>query len=206
MAFAAPVSCCSIYPHETIQLLVTAAEATSTDTLPILFDAVPHKLWRLVHPTGSLLPTDESWRRPGSALVEEDGADSALSQAMLRSIFRIIMLQIEEGSLDVGAEVAAGDCNLKEEGQPQSINIANMRMVHQDVEAVNVPWRSAVEALSATCGTGGEDGRGAVSDAFSARLISMFCDQDDALVDVLLINLEIYCNVRPQVRAGPYLL
>lgn len=67
-------------------------------------------------------------------------------------------------------------------------------------------WSTVVDALVATaadtakcptrCPSAG--GGGSHID-FSQRLVRLFCDQDDALVDMLLTNLDIFLHARAQV-------
>ncbi|CAN0028584.1 unnamed protein product, partial [Hapterophycus canaliculatus] len=60
------------------------------------------------------------------------------------------------------------------------------------------PWRTAAEALAATAAASA-DLEGS-SFGFAGRLVRLFSDQDDALVDMLLTNLDIFHDTRqPEV-------
>ncbi|CAM9444884.1 unnamed protein product [Ectocarpus fasciculatus] len=169
----------------TQQLLVEAAETRWRSVLVCLLRSVPPTLWRWAN-NGTLLLQKAPSQSPGSAFVEVRGADGALAQAMLGLVFRIIRLGDGRGPSDVatfvGARVVTNNEDRKEEldkrdrgGAPQ-----------------NQPWTTAVEALVATATASADDEESCLG--FAGRLVRLFADQDDALVDMLLINLRIFHN------------
>lgn len=182
------------------QLLADAAEVMgSPSTSEILLGTVPASLWRMSGPRRSLLPAEKPPTCPGAAFVDPEGASGPLSQAMLRLVFWMIQLDSEGrflvprpiahgASIDPGIDKGDdGDC------------AARRGLLGEEVAA---PWQSAVEALAATCDASCLDERNTNVD-FDEHLTHVFCDQDDALVDMLLTNLRIYRNVYPQVSLRP---
>ena len=170
----------------------------------------------------------ESSRLPGSAFVEEDGATGALAQAMLSIVFRMIRLGHERGFLRIvrpGQEreffIAPGGRRATE--PVDGCQETKKKKDHLEGEGAGMfdcftlqgqsqsrtPWETVVEALTATVAamaTAGAEGgpvtasgEGVSSLGFAGRLVRLFCDQDDALVDMLLTNLHIFLNAKSPV-------
>lgn len=173
-----------------------AAEARWHDTLPALFALIPAALWRLTDGKGSLLPRQQSARPPGSSFVEEDGADDALSQASLTIIFRIVRVCGERGLFGVqdrDNKMLGRNKNTAEHPGKGAVAVGHERM--------GQPWSTVVDALVASAADTmctSADGPGSHL-VFSRRLVRLFCDQDDALVDMLSTNLDVFLHARPQV-------
>lgn len=196
------------------QLLMGAADTRWHRALADTFRSVPPALWRLASPTGSLLPPREPSRPPGCAFVETDGADAALAQAMLTVVFRIVRRGDVPGCPLLPDAVNSDGCREDREGSIDSKRGRGQEEEHQAAR----PWGTAAEALAATVrascdgdGNGDGDGEGGVGgdgDAdswmgFAGRLVRLFSDQDDALVDMLLQNLYIFHGTRPAVCTSP---
>lgn len=180
-----------------------AAETRWRDVLPDILHAVPPTLWRLTSPAGSLLPPKEPSRSPGCAFVETEGADGALAQAMLTLVFRIVRCGDVPGSLLVPGVVDSGDLRASIEGNTDP---KGARGEEERLQATR-PWSTAAEALAATARARADDDGDGGGDAdawmgFAGRLVRLFSDQDDALVDMLLQNLHIFHDTRPVVSAS----
>lgn len=175
-----------------------AAETRWHDVLADIFRSVPPSLWRLASRPGSLLPLKEPSRSPGCAFVEVDGADGALSQAMLTLVFRIVRCGDVPGSLLAPGVVCPGGFCENSEGNTD----AGGEMRPEERPQATRPWSTAEEALAATAfaSADGDDGDGD-GVGFAGRLVRLFSDQDDALVDMLIQNLYIFHNTRPMVSA-----
>ncbi|CAM9334702.1 unnamed protein product [Ectocarpus sp. 4 AP-2014] len=179
---------------EVTQLLVEAAETRWRSVLVGLLRSVPPTLWRLAN-NGSLLLQEEPSRSPGSAFVEVRGADGALAQAMLGLVFRIVRLGDERGSFDVAALVDARVVPNNED-RTEELDKRDRGGAPQ-----NQPWTTAVEALVATATASADDQESCLG--FAGRLVRLFADQDDALVDVLILNLRIFHNTaKAELDAG----
>lgn len=178
---------CSSVP----QLLVEAAETRWRSVLVGLLSSVPPTLWRLAN-NGSLLLQEEPSRSPGSAFVEVRGADGALAQAMLGLVFRIVRLGDERGPFDVAALVDARVVPNNED-RTEELDKRDGGGAQK-----NQPWTTAVEALVATATASADDQESCLG--FAGRLVQLFADQDDALVNMLLLNLRIFHNTA--VSAG----
>ncbi|CAM9492111.1 unnamed protein product [Ectocarpus sp. 13 AM-2016] len=179
---------------EVTQLLVEAAKTRWRSVLVGLLRSVPPTLWRLAN-NGSLLLQEEPSRSPGSAFVEERGADGALAQAMLGLVFRTVRLGDERGPFDVAALVDARDVP-NNEGRTEELDKRERVGAPQ-----NQPWTTAVEALVAMATASADDQESCLG--FAGRLVRLFADQDDALVDMLLLNLHIFHNTaKAELDAG----
>ena len=185
--------------------MMEAAETRRDGVLADILRSVPPTLWRLVIPTGSLLPAKEPLRSPGCAFVEPDGAHGALAQAMLTLVFRIVRRGDVPDSLVVpGVEISDG-YRENRDGNREATGGGG-----QDEKPPGTrPWSTAAEALAATArasADAGADGDGdGNADAwmgFAGRLVRLFSDQDDALIDMLLQNLYIFHNTQPAVSAS----
>lgn len=155
------------------------------------------------------MPAPESSRPPGSAFVEEDGATGALAQAMLSIVFRMIRVGHERGLLveqgegatvpiDDGGRKSDDDRERRENHHPgeKGAVLESVTRRGRSQTLSGRPWRTIVQALNATVvGSAG----GVSRLGFAERLVQLFCDQDDALVDMLLTNLHIFLNARPRV-------
>lgn len=175
-----------------------AAETRWHDTLPALFALIPPALWRLTDGKGSLLPRQQSARPPGSSFVEEDGADDALSQASLTIVFRIVRLCGERGMFGVQDR---GDTMLGRNKNAAEHPDKGKDAVAVGHERTGQAWGTVVDALvssAADTRCTSADGPGSQL-CFSRRLVRLFCDQDDALVDMLSANLDLFLRARPQV-------
>lgn len=168
-----------------------AAETRWRSVLVGLLRSVPPILWRLAN-NGTLLLQEEPSQSPGSAFVEVRGADGALAQAMLGLVFRIIRLGDGRGRFDVAALVDARVVPNNED-RTEELDKRDGGGAPQ-----NQPWRTAVEALVAAATVIADDEESCLG--FAGRLVRLFADQDDALVDMLLINLRIFHNTA--VSAG----
>lgn len=196
------------------QLLIDAAEERWRPALADIFCWVPRILWRLSSRAESLMLAPESSRSPGSAFVEEDGATGALAQAMLTIVFRMIRLEHERGLLTEqgGAAIEpiesrermANDAHERRKGHHRGEEGAVLEsLARRGRSQTRRPWTTIVEALTATVAGSAE---GVSRLGFAGRLVRLFCDQDDALVDMLLTNLHIFLNARPRVsHPGPRL-
>lgn len=180
------------------QLLMEAAEKRWHSALGDIFRSVPQALWRLASHTGSLVPQEEPSRSPGFMFVEEGGANRAVAQAMLTLVFRIIRCGGKPGSLGAPSLVDTG----LRAGTDISSQMQEAGGGGQEGKTATTtrPWTTAAEALTATAAAT------AVGDAeswlgFAGRLVRLFSDQDDALVDMLLTNLYIFHDTRPAVSA-----
>lgn len=191
------------------QLLIGVADEKWRPALVDVFVFVPRTLWRLSRRSESLMLAPESSRSPGSAFVEEDGATSALAQAMLIIVFRMVRLGHERGLLVVqgggaiepidGRERKSDDDRDRRDSHHPGEKGAVLASVARRGRSQTLsrrPWRTIVQVLTATvAGSAG----GVSHLGFAGRLVQLFCDQDDALVDMLLTNLHIFLNVRPRV-------
>ncbi|CAN0446179.1 unnamed protein product, partial [Ectocarpus sp. 8 AP-2014] len=166
-------------------LLVEAAETRWRSVLVELLRSVPPTLWRLAN-NGSPLLQEEPSRSPGSAFVEVRGADGALAQAMLGLVFRIVRLGDERGPFDV---VALVDARVVPNNEDRTEDLDKR---DRGGAPHNQPWKTAVEALVATATASADDQESCLG--FAGRLVRLFADQDDALVDMLLLNLRIFHN------------
>ena len=156
-------------------------------------------MWRLSSRTESLMLAPESSRSPGSAFVEEDGATGALAQAMLSVVFRMVRLGHERGLLiePSGATIDPIDHCERRKGHHAGGEGAVLQSLARGGRLqARRPWRTVVDALTATI-TGSAEALSHVG--FAGRLVRLFCDQDDALVEMLLTNLRIFLNARPPV-------
>lgn len=185
------------------QLLMDTAEATSLSLLTDLFASVPLTLWRVAGCRGFvLLPVDEPARLPGATFVEEYEASSLVCRGVLSLVFKMICIQIGKGLPAVG-DVAQPP---QLDGSDPKDDVANdEQSVPRDGcsrSEARGPWRTPAEALVSICAASCSDGCEEVRLSFGPRLISIFCEQDDALVDMLLTNLHIYHGVRDEVMAG----
>eukprot|EP00903_Cladosiphon_okamuranus_P010050 g9529.t1 len=183
---------------EVTQLLMEAAETRWRCALGDVLRSVPPALWRLASPTGTLLPPKERSRPPGCAFVEADGADGALTQAMLSVVFRILRRGDVPGSPTVPGVADSDDLRANAEGTTDENGAKGEKNVKPQASR---PWSTAAEALAATAraSTSG-DPAGDGADAwtgFAGRLVRVFSDQDDALVDMLLQNLHLFYDSRP---------
>lgn len=136
---------------------------------------------------------------PGAALIDPDGASGPLSQAMLRLVFWMIQLHSEGRFLVPRQGVDGGSIDPGNDKADGIGRAAGRGLLSKEIA---VPWQSAVEALAATCDASCFDELKTTGN-FDERLTHVFCDQDDALVDMLLTNLRIYQNVYPQVSPRP---
>lgn len=174
-----------------------AAETKWPRVLTVIFDSVPPTLWRLTRRTGSLLPEDKRLRSPGSAFVEEGGAEGALAQGMLCIVLRIVRLGCERGLLGVqgGSDTDIdGNKGDKDEERRHGAGLVSMARLGQS--RIGTPWTSAIEALVATVAGGCSSNEGESRLGLAGRLVRVFCDQDDALVDMLLVNMRIFHKLR----------
>lgn len=117
---------------------------------------------------------------------------------MLRLTLSMIRVQSDGGLLAFQNEFEVGRCAQGRDEGRKSDDEGRIGLLRQERTAV--PWSSAVEALSASCFVSCSDGK-ETGAGFGALLTRAFCDQDDALVDMLLTNLYIYRNARDQVSA-----
>lgn len=184
------------------QLLMEAAEKRWHGVLADILRSVPPTLWRLASHTGSLLPLKEPSRSPGCGFVETEGADGALAQAMLTLVFRIVRCGDATGSLLVPSVVNSDGFRKNSQGSTDAEGGRGQEEKPQTTQ----PWRTAVEALAATAtasadGDGDGDGDADSWMGFAGRLVRLFSDQDDALVDMLVQNLHIFHSTRPAVSA-----
>ncbi|CAN0463837.1 unnamed protein product [Ectocarpus sp. 12 AP-2014] len=187
-------ACAKFSMRHALSLLVEAAETRWRSVLVRLLRSVPPTLWRLAN-NGSILRQGEPSRSPGSAFVEVRGADGALAQAMLGLVFRIVRLGDERGPFDVAALVDARDVPNNED-RTEELDKRDRGGVPQ-----NQQWTTAVEALVATATASADDQESCLG--FAGRLVRLFADQDDALVDMLLLNLRIFHNTaKPELDAG----
>lgn len=183
------------------QLLMEAAETQWRSVLGDIFRSVPPTLWRLASPTGSLLPRNEPSRSPGCSLVETEGAEGVLTQAMLTVVFRIVRCGDVPGSLLVPGVVNSDDLCANVKGNTDAKGASGEDGLPQATQ----PWSTAAEALTATArasADGDADGDANAWMGFAGRLVRLFSDQDDALVDMLLQNLYIFHSTRPAVSAS----
>lgn len=179
-----------------------AAEATALGVLRALFKWVPPTLSALAGGSCSLLPQNEPSPSPGVSFAEEAGADGTLSQAMLSIVFRIVRVSGETGLL-----VAPGGGNggglggsQRKGGAGQCGGLVGSARWKQS--RTNPSWSTAVEALTSTAAAVVTSVSSAEREShvgFAARLVRLFGDQDDALVDMVWVNLRIYQATRPQV-------
>lgn len=152
--------------------------------------SVLQTLWAISGGKGSLLPLGEDRdgvQPPGVAFVEEWGADGALSQAMVSTVFRMLRCHGElkwESDSDIVESEYSSD----------------VLQAGQSTAGRRRPWGSAVDALMDTATemrpSEGRRSRG----GFGARLTRAFVDQDDALMDMLLDNLHVFHSIYPQVQ------
>lgn len=167
------------------------SEATLTnEVFSRLSRSVPQTLWAISGGKGSLLPLGEGQdgvQPPGVAFVEEWGADGALSQAMISTVFRMLRWHGEvkwENDSDIVERDYSGDVS----------------QARQSEAGRRRPWGSAVDALMDTAAemrpSEGRRSRG----GFGARLTRVFVDQDDALMDMLLDNLLVFHSIFSQVQ------
>ncbi len=182
------------------QLLMEAAETRWHGVLGDMFRSVPHALWRLASHTGSLLPQEEPSRSPGSMFVEAGGANGALAQAMLTLVFRIIRCGGKPGSLVAPSRVNTGlwESSLISSETQGGYGCGGGQ--EERTAATTRPWTTAAEALAATAATTAVGDQHAESWlGFAGRLVRLFSDQDDALVNMLLTNLYIFHDTRSLV-------
>lgn len=177
------------------QLLMEAAETRWNSVLVDIFRSVPPTLWRLASRTGSLLLQAEPPRSPGSAFVEKGGADGALAQAMLTLVFRIVRCGEKRGPAVVPGVV---DTFLRDNSEGYTEKLGKDGRDQEGKPQTTQPWSTAVEALVATARASVDCAAGSCL-GFAGLLVQLFSDQDDALVDMLLMNLYIFHNTRPVV-------
>ncbi|CAM9492998.1 unnamed protein product [Scytosiphon promiscuus] len=183
---------------EVIQLLMETAGKRCESLLADIFNSVPPTLWKIASRTGlpSLLPQEARPRPPGAAFVEVGGAGGALAQAMLTVVFRMVRVGGARGFRRVPERADA---------EPTERNGASMEGRREDVDGhgrispIARPWRTAAEAIVTTA-TSGVDVEGS-SLGLAGRLVRLFSDQDDALVDMLLTNLHIFHDTRVRLDA-----
>lgn len=129
--------------------------------------------------------------------VEEGGANAAVAQSMLALVFKLIRCGGKPGSL---VAPSGADKRLRDSSDVASKARDEGGRGHEERLATARPWRTATDALAATA-TASAAGDAGLWLGFAGRLVRLFSDQDDALVDMLLTNLYIFHNTRPAVSA-----
>lgn len=178
------------------QLLLEAAEEKWRNPPAIFFTGVPLTLWRLSGHVGSLMPQEEQSRAPGSALVEVGGADGALAQTMLGIVFKLILVQSRQSGEGRGKQAESHE---ERDGHGREWDGVVAAKHHPQRSRRRKPWSTAAEALMATVATSCVTPDGDSYLQFAGKLVRLFFDQDDALVDMLHANLRIFHIAIPQV-------
>lgn len=139
--------------------------------------------------------------------MEEGGADGALARAMLSTVFRMLRLRseatcmIEPRKIETqNANAAANENSRKNEQSREREHDAGVSQSGQP-PAAGQPWSTALDSLVGTVATNRSSGNRASRLGFAERLVPLFCDQDDALVDMLLTNLQIFHGAKSLVSA-----
>lgn len=178
------------------------AETRRQSLLGGILLSVPPTLWEIARQKGtrSLLLQEGPSRPPGAAFVEPGGADGALAQAMLTLIFRMLRVRGAQGS----RQAPEHPHTERSDGNARRTEWRSGGGKGYEKESpATRPWASAAEALVATVTASAEDVEGSEGSSFgfAGRMVRLFSDQDDALVDMLLTNLYIFHDTRTTVSA-----
>lgn len=182
-------------------MLMEIVETTFEGSLAASTLSVPSILWRIANQKGSqsLLLHGEPCRSPGAAFVEADGADGVLAQAMLSLVFRMLRFT---GSRESCGRPARVDTRSDDTHEHRTKGLGGCGEGHGGGAQPHAKraWTTAAEALSETAiASGDEEGS---CFGFGGRLVGLFADQDDALINMLLTNLYIFRNFRSAVSVS----
>ncbi|CAM9488646.1 unnamed protein product [Discosporangium mesarthrocarpum] len=159
---------------EVAQILAGAARVSMPEMLLGLFAVVSEVIQHL-SARGSIFPGRPLQEGiPGEAFVDERGASTMLSQAMLMSVFSMALCVAEGGQAQVEVE---GDAAKQAKVSSCVLHVLETLVPQEEYEDPNNSSRAS-------------------------QLVHLFSERDDTLVEMLLVNIGVYAALTTEEEQG----